>query len=539
MKEENSGKIEIDLIPFIAKSIAQNPAARRELDSIYSDETIPIERALSPKLAGYNRYYRECDVLTETYCHKATAFILTALNEQESGKPALAALSQLLQKCWRQFYAYVAASGPAVPFAPFWSKLAKKGRKLTECEIGNLSGLPPGISPRDVTTSDTLNTDFPIFWFLVNLFGKTISVSEQDENFHKHIVFYQEAQERMHRSPARTPALTEPQKKLAAALWGYIKEQVKGIPINLDEYFCTQEYKQKTPVLPFKQEIFGDLPIQAIKHVNISRQELRTTIDLLAASLPAETTLTAELQQTALDYFRQVLLIRACAHYYETLRSFALEQGRLADKASSRPLQVAKLKEQLAQARQKIWELEALPVKANQNSSLEPLLAQKQQALNELQLRLEKSESTSQKEIARLQARLDEEQETNQVLTRLLAAAEEQPSNEEDLSPDLLAKIMLLRVVILGGRTDWQQRLKAKYPNFRLISPETVKFDLAILGAADVIVINRRFLGHSLFYRAVHYAGKYNKEVVYLNNNNEKHLLQALCRKCGAGTGSG
>jgi hypothetical protein len=57
-----------------------------------------------------------------------------------------------------------------------------------------------------------------------------------------------------------------------------------------------------------------------------------------------------------------------------------------------------------------------------------------------------------------------------------------------------------------------------------------VKYDLAVLEAADAIVIHWRNLGHSLFYRTVYYADKLNKRVIYLGNSNEKHLLQTPYR---------
>ncbi|HWR07617.1 hypothetical protein [Sporomusa sp.] len=69
-------------------------------------------------------------------------------------------------------------------------------------------------------------------------------------------------------------------------------------------------------------------------------------------------------------------------------------------------------------------------------------------------------------------------------------------------------------------------------PNFSFIASEDVKYDLAVLEAADAIVVHWRFLGHSLFYRTVNYAGKLNKKIVYFGNSNEQQLLQSLYREC-------
>ncbi|QDR81383.1 hypothetical protein [Sporomusa termitida] len=537
MKQEE-GKISLDLVPFMAKGIAQKAAARSELDAVYADRGIHIERASSPKVQVYNRYYRESDILTELYCQKATDFIFTALNEHDAGqadKPALTALEQMLKKCWWRIYTYVKASGPEVRFESFWQKLMAKAAAPTQCELRNLPAWPPVGQPHSrkqkATTKYALDGDFPVFWFLTNLFEKTIT--EKGYYFQQHLEAHLNEQERMNKKPKRKPLiLMEPQKKLAGALWQFISQKLKGIPTSLNEYFYTQEYKQNAQTSLFKQENFGDLPVSAMKHVSVSRQELKRAIDLLVAGLPAETEVTDELKQSSLEYFKQILLVRACAVQYEKLRTFALEQSRLVDKAVFRPLELARLKEQLAQAGQKNCELEALLAKTNQNPMLEDLLAQKQNALNELQLKLEKSESAAKKEIAHLQEKLGAEREANQALRGLLDAEQQQNEQDSDLSPGILAQIALLKVVVLGGRTDWQQRVKQKYPNFICISSKEVKFDLSVLDAADVIVINWRFLGHSLFYRTMRYADKYNKKVAYLGNSNDKHLLQALYREC-------
>jgi hypothetical protein len=535
MKQEE-GKITVDLVPFIAKGIAQNTTSRRELDAIYADGRISIERASSPKVQVYNRYYRESDILTELYCQKATDFIFTALNEVATGqadKPALTALEQLLKKCWWKIYTYVKTSGKEVRFESFWEKLMAKAAAPTLCELRNLPTWPPIGQPRfrrkDATAKNALDGDFPVFWFLVNFFGKIFA--ERGRYFQQYLEAHLDEQERMNRN-RKPPFLTEPQKKLADELWQSIGQKLKGIPTTLNEYFYTQEYKQNAQTSLFKQENFGDLPISAIKHVSVSRREIKSTIDLLAAGLPVGTEVTPELKQSALEYFKQILVVRSCAAQYEKMRTFALQQSRLLNKESSMQLQVTKLKEQLAQAQQKSLELELLLAQKQKKLELEPLLEQKQKTLNEVQLKLEKSESSAQKEIVRLQEKLDAEREANQVLMRLFDAEKQQDENDVDLSPEISEKITLLTVVILGGRTDWQQRLKAKYPNFTCISSEDVKFDLSVLDAADAIVISWKCLGHSLFYRAVNYVGKYSKPIVYLGNSNEKHLLQALYREC-------
>ncbi len=531
MKQEEE-KVYLDLVPFLARAIARQPAARGELDAIFGGGSIAIPKATSPKMPVYNRYYRESDLQTELYCHKATDLVLAALQGGGPNNPALTALEQVLKKCWRPVYGYVkGVKGQDVPFAPLLDQIVVTAAAPTECELRNLPDWRPALLKKGaVMSKNTLDGEFPVFLFLVNSLGK--SNVTQDRRFRECFEAHLKEQKRMHRNPKTTPILTEPQKKLAAALWQGIEQQLRGIPANINEYFYTREYERILRTSPWTYDNFHGLPLSAIKHTPVSRQELKRAIERLAVMLPAATEVTDGLRQTALEYFKHIMLIRACATQHEQLRSFALQQTQLANKEPVRQRQVTKLKAQLVLARQKNRELETLLAQRQEKPLVAPLLQQKQTALNDLQLKLEKNESAAQKEIARLQARLAAEQEVNQALTGLLTAEKPHYDETADLSPAILAQIALLNVILVGGRTDWQQRLKSKYPNFSFIAAEDVKFDLAVLAAADVIVINWKYLGHSLSYRTLSYAGKYNKRIIYLRSSNEKHLLQALYREC-------
>lgn len=184
-------------------------------------------------------------------------------------------------------------------------------------------------------------------------------------------------------------------------------------------------------------------------------------------------------------------------------------------KQSKSVVQEKKSKLELAEAQKKIL-------------ALEKSLAEKQAALNDLQLKLEKQELAAQKKKTELEERLAD---VNQVLDKLLTSRQQENETVPDLDPATIEQITRLKVIIIGGRSDWQQRLREKYPNFSFIASKDVKYDLAVLNAADVIVISWRNLGHSLFYRTANYVGKLNKKVVYFGNSNEKHLLWTLYRE--------
>ncbi|WP_325537458.1 hypothetical protein [Sporomusa sp.] len=512
--------MQIDLLPFMAKAIAKNAAARRELDIIYADGIMTIEGAASSRWQKYYNYYRESDLVTELYCHKATALILISLNNDENSKKAAAALEQLLKKCWPPLYTYIKASGEEVSFDPFWLDLAKKEGKATLRELRNLPQLTKRMEQnphlkQTVKKKSIFDGDFVMFLYLANLFKKTIKEQGQAQaTIYIHIcVKHLEEQERMIRRK-KPPVLTSKQKELADTLWQSIDQKLRGIPASLTEYFNILDANR----CRLEKENFSGLPLDALGQVIVSRQSLKSAIETMVTSLPDETTATAELKQAALELFTRTLCIRACAAEYEKVRSLAFQYVCLEEKAQSKPAQEKRDKEQLEQAQKKIL-------------ALEQVLAQKQTMLNELQLKINKKEIADQREREQLQEKLDD---INQVFISLLAAEKQQndPKHEVDFSQETMEKIALLKVIIIGGRTVWQQRLKQKYPSFGLISSEDVKFDLSILDAADVIVISWKCLGHSLFYRTVHYASKHNKKIVYLGSSNERQLLQALYYEC-------
>ncbi|QDR81790.1 hypothetical protein [Sporomusa termitida] len=512
-------EIRLDLVPFMAKGIAQNAAARRELDKICAAGGILIDSAVASRRQTYNSYFRDSDVYTELYCLKATDLIITSFQEDEDGQKAAAALDQLLKKCWKQIYTYIKTNGKEVRFESFWQFLMKKAIRLTAQEMRNLPAPPlPVLTGRGrpikpyIKKKDMLDGDFAIFWHLTNAFGKTLT--EQGTMFHSNFTAHLQAQEKMTRGQ-QPLALTDRQKELADELWHSIDQKLKGIPASLDEYFHTLEYTRNGSGYLFRQENFSGLPFDEIARVPVSRRELRRAIEAMAASLPEAVQATGQLKQAALDLFTRTLLIRACAMAYDKLRTLALNCIKQEDKTTVKRLQTKKLKAELTQEQKK-------------NAMLEEKLAAKQNVLNELQLKIDKNEISRQKEREQWQAKLDE---ANQLLASLLASQKEDEP-EMELSPETIEKIALLKVVIIGGRADWQQRLKHRYQSFTYISAEDVKFDLAVLNTADVIVINWKCLGHSLLYRAVQYAGKRNKRMVYLSNSNEKHMLEALCREC-------
>lgn len=89
--------------------------------------------------------------------------------------------------------------------------------------------------------------------------------------------------------------------------------------------------------------------------------------------------------------------------------------------------------------------------------------------------------------------------------------------------------VAALRVAVIGGRDDWQNRLKQKYPDFIFIGVKEVNYDVNVLDKADVIVFNWTYVGHSVYSKQKDYLGKFSKPLVYTRGN-EEILLRELAR---------
>lgn len=547
MEQDNTNKV-LDLLPFIAKAMAQNAAARQQLDAVYAEGWLAGEQPAADRRESYNRYYRQSDPLTESYCYKATGLLLTIERDHKNCQRAAAAVEQIIKKCWRSLHAYVQASGPVVMFEPFWRQQVKKAAKAPAKEVRNLppfsarpdnpfpappAGLPPddllpappadglpqslvlpviwrrgrrpGPAPKKtIRKKSLLDGEFVIFWYLANLLGKRL-VDVQSYVFVQHWHAYSKEQERMWMFAA--PPLTAAQQALADELWQSVETRLKGIPNSLDQYLQTKHGQGCR--YWFAPERLGGLPVDILRQVNVSRKELRQAIDAMAAALPAATAVTAERRQEALDLVFQTLFARACAAEYDKLRQEVQQQPKTDKKAQDK-----QLKKQLTEAQRQ--------VQAQQRA-----LADRQASLDDLEQRLEKSQQAAQREIARLQEKLAA---TEAALNGVLASETPASETEAALGPEQLAAVAALRVVILGGRPDWQQRLLQNYPNFTCISSAKMNFDLAVLDSADVVVISWKHLGHSLFYRATQYAAKRGKEIMYISSSNEQQLIKALYR---------
>ena len=88
------------------------------------------------------------------------------------------------------------------------------------------------------------------------------------------------------------------------------------------------------------------------------------------------------------------------------------------------------------------------------------------------------------------------------------------------------------RIVICGGRLEWQNRIKQMFPQWKYIENDDIRFDGQLLKDIDldVVVFNKRFVSHGLFYRVASQKNN-NVPLLCINSSNVESSLQIICSK--------
>lgn len=84
------------------------------------------------------------------------------------------------------------------------------------------------------------------------------------------------------------------------------------------------------------------------------------------------------------------------------------------------------------------------------------------------------------------------------------------------------------KAVIVGGRSQWQNRLKECLPNAKFISAQMLNYDTHVFDNADCVVIVPNYLGHPLYYKTINYLQGKGKRILFLNNQNIDLVLTKM-----------
>lgn len=143
------------------------------------------------------------------------------------------------------------------------------------------------------------------------------------------------------------------------------------------------------------------------------------------------------------------------------------------------------------------------------------IICNKQDALNNLQLELDKAKKQS----ADLEAQLTAAKERNAVLESLLNEEETAQADTNQLTPEQIQKAKNINAVLFGGPPNWQATIKENFPNVTCIPIDNLSFDLKIVDKAQMVIFKTDYLSHAQWYRIVSRAKAKKKPIVYCKNN--------------------
>lgn len=89
----------------------------------------------------------------------------------------------------------------------------------------------------------------------------------------------------------------------------------------------------------------------------------------------------------------------------------------------------------------------------------------------------------------------------------------------------LKSKLKGLKVLVIGGHVNWQNKLKEIYPEFSYIASDNVNFNVGMLKTADLVFFNILHCSHTLYYRVKENINwgrdksEYKDRLVYVNSN--------------------
>lgn len=94
-----------------------------------------------------------------------------------------------------------------------------------------------------------------------------------------------------------------------------------------------------------------------------------------------------------------------------------------------------------------------------------------------------------------------------------------------------------MKVLVIGGHANWQNKIKEKYPKFTYIDHENVNFNVNILKTADLIFFNTQHCSHTQYFKIKENINierdkkEYKERLVYVNNNNIETFFELLREK--------
>lgn len=514
VKERSKG---IMVSPFFAVDLVKNKAAREDIARLLVkyDEYIQPELRFIPQGLAY--YFAAQGLELEDRCRK-----LYVLYSQFDGKSMLSAmlsadLIAIIKKRYRRIYKYVESAPPVVDFEDYvqWVIYTYGKRVSGKAEAVAYAALklePPKekVPKRKIKKIESMMINFPIFYFLTVMFRKGLN-TDGDRSM-EILNEYCAKQWRLLYFPVPWQIeVPEALQYKVKELRDYVVGELAGKK-TFEDYFGSLPGKMIQADLSLIYMLDNAAPIVLGKHLQDCLENVRLLLKASLYKVGPDTPLEADFKSSFFYEVIKNVFIMECCEYNKTVKQRYLQQEQLTaggsngkNKAVIRELN-KKIETglNLLEAKKASWDI--------QEVKYQRLLAKKDKALEELK----KQQVEQRAEI--------------EYLRELLEQLPPENNNANiDAFPMDLQSVNAKQIMVMGGREDWQARLKQKYPNFSFIGTKEVNYDTGILDKADVIVFNWTYAGHSLYSKLKDYLLKNPRPLVYTRGN-EEILLREIAR---------
>lgn len=200
------------------------------------------------------------------------------------------------------------------------------------------------------------------------------------------------------------------------------------------------------------------------------------------------------------------------------------EQSLLASKDyAGMQIQIAQheKEESCLRQRQKERELEQL---AAEKRGLQDTILKQEQELR----RLQKQAAGQKQQIAAQQTELGE------MRSYLYTLSEDwEEGNAEACAETKLSEWSEKKVLVVGGHTNWQNKLRELFPKWQFISAGQNSLNDKMIRGKDCIICNTEVLAHSCYYKIL--SGRERRQkLCYVHSNNIQKCLRELAQQLGA-----
>lgn len=101
--------------------------------------------------------------------------------------------------------------------------------------------------------------------------------------------------------------------------------------------------------------------------------------------------------------------------------------------------------------------------------------------------------------------------------------------NTDDIDID---KLNSVRGVIIGGHTNWQNKIKESLPSWKIIRAGVNTLDNEIIQESDLVIFNTGHLNHSLYYKIMDLVRNSNLQIGYISSTNISNTLREIFEIC-------